>query len=186
MDATDALAELVPAARDGDQSAWAAIVCRFQPLIDVTARRYRLGDADGRDASQNTWVRVFEHLGSLRDPEALPGWIRTTAAHECARVMTGHARERAVDPQDRDLDVVEPDRAELEVLAADGRSRVFGALAELPRTSREVLLALLADPPVGYQEISDRLGIPVGSIGPTRARALDVLRRSRLLREALV
>jgi RNA polymerase sigma factor (sigma-70 family) len=186
MDATEALSTLVPAARAGDPGAWDAIVARFQPLIDAVVRKHGLGEADGRDASQEVWVRVFEHLGDLREPQALPGWIRTTAAHECVRVVSGHGRERAVDPQDGDLDVAVPLSAEDAVVAADGWARVTRALAELPRTSREVLLAVVVDPSLGYREVSERLGIPVGSIGPTRARALDVMRRSRFLREALV
>lgn len=182
MDATYPLTELVPAAREGDQSAWDAIVERFLPLVDAIVRRYRLTEADGDDVSQTVWLRLVEHLGELREPMALPGWIRTTARNECLRVLAARGRTRPVDPQDDTaLDAVELDVADEELLAAERRQLLREALAELPAARRELLLLLLTDPPVGYEAISERLGIPIGSIGPTRARALEQLRRTRAL-----
>jgi DNA-directed RNA polymerase specialized sigma24 family protein len=81
------------------------------------------------------------------------------------------------------LDAVVPDVAGVDLLAVERRQLLREALAELPADRRELLLLLLADPPVPYEDISARLGIPIGSIGPTRARALEQLRRSRALRE---
>ncbi|GAA3820900.1 sigma-70 family RNA polymerase sigma factor [Nocardioides panacisoli] len=185
MDATHPLADLVRAAREGDSSAWDAIVERFLPLVDAIARRHRLSEADGDDVSQTVWLRLVEHLDELREPAALPGWIRTTARNECLRVLAARGRVRLVDPQDDTglgLDAVELDVADEELLAAERRQLLREALDELPAARRELLLLLLADPPVGYEAISERLGIPIGSIGPTRARALDQLRRTRALK----
>lgn len=183
METTDPLATLVPAAREGDQSAWNAIVDRFLPLVGAIIRRHRLSEADGDDVSQTVWLRLVEHLGALREPDALPGWIRTTTRNECLRVLAARSRTRPVDPQDSSgLDAVAGDVSDTELLAAERRQALREALAELPAGRRELLLLLLTDPPLAYDEISTRLGIPIGSIGPTRARALEQLRRTRALR----
>lgn len=183
MDVTSPLSALVPAAREGDHHAWNAIVDRFLPLVNALIRGYRLSEADGDDVSQTVWLRLVEHLGALREPDALPGWIRTTTRNECLRLLNARGRVRPVDPQDHGgLDAVEDDIADDDLLAAERRHLLREALAELPEGRRALLLLLLADPPVGYEQISERLGIPIGSIGPTRARALDQLRRTRALR----
>lgn len=182
MGSTFPLTELVRAAREGDQSAWDAIVERFLPLVDAIVRRHRLSESDGDDVSQTVWLRLVEHLDELREPAALPGWIRTTARNECLRAIAARGRVRPVDPQeDGGLDAVELDVSDHRLLVAEWRQLLREALAELPAGRRELLLLLLADPPVGYEAISERLGIPIGSIGPTRARALEQLRRTRAL-----
>ena len=184
VDTTGPLATLVPAAREGDQVAWDAIVDRFLPLVGAIIRRHRLSEADGDDVSQTVWLRLVEHLGALREPDALPGWIRTTTRNECLRVIAARGRVRPVDPQDGGgLDAVAADVAGDDLLAAERRQALREALAELPAARRDLLLLLLmADPPLAYEVISERLGIPIGSIGPTRARALEQLRRTRALR----
>lgn len=182
MDASYPLTDLVSAAREGDQDAWDAIVERFLPLVGAIARRHRLSEADGDDVSQTVWLRLVEHLGDLREPAALPGWIRTTTRNECLRVIAVRQRTRPADPQeDRVLDGVVDDVAGDDLEAIERRQALREALAELPAARRELLLLLLGDPPVGYAEISERLGIPIGSIGPTRARAFEQLRRTRAL-----
>lgn len=183
MDTTDPLAKLVPAAREGDQHAWDAIVDRFLPLVGAIIRRHRLSEADGDDVSQTVWLRLVENLGALREPDALPGWIRTTTRNECLRVLAARGRMQPVDPQEGGgLDAVAGDVAADDLLAAERRQALREALTELPAGRRELLLLLLTDPPVAYEEISARLDIPIGSIGPTRARALEQLRRTRALR----
>ncbi|MBU2693754.1 hypothetical protein CCO04_01520 [Pimelobacter sp. 30-1] len=174
---------LVPAAREGDQHAWDTIVDRFLPLVEAIVRRHRLTEADGDDVSQTVWLRLVEHLGDLREPDALPGWIRTTTRNECLRLLAARGRVRPVDPQDdAGLDAVTEDTTDAGLLDAERVHVLAEALAELPAARRELLLLLLADPPVAYEEISRLLGMPIGSIGPTRARALDQLRRTRALR----
>ncbi|WP_374220786.1 RNA polymerase sigma factor [Pimelobacter simplex] len=183
VDVDTPLSALVPAAREGDQHAWDAIVDRFLPLVDAIIRGHRLSEADGDDVSQTVWLRLVEHLGDLREPAALPGWIRTTTRNECLRLLSARGRVRPVDPQDATgLDAVVDDVAGTDLLAAESRQLLREALASLPEARRALLLLLLADPPVGYEEISRRLGIPIGSIGPTRARALEQLRRTPALR----
>jgi RNA polymerase sigma factor (sigma-70 family) len=184
VDASHPLSELVPAAKGGDQHAWDAIVERFLPLVGAIIRAHRLSEADGDDVSQTVWLRLVEHLGALREADALPGWIRTTTRNECLRLLGARGRVRVVDPQaEHGLDAVVPDVAGDDLLAAERRQLLREALAELPAGRRELLLLLLGDPPAAYEDISARLGIPIGSIGPTRARALEQLRRTRALRE---
>ena len=182
MTAPDSLAVLVSRAQEGEQDAWDAIVERFLPLVGAIARRHRLSPADGDDVGQTVWLRLVEHLGELREPAALPGWIRTTARHECLRLLAARGRTRVVDPQAGGLDTVTDDLTDAELLAAERRQALRDALAELPEGRRELLLLLLVDPPLAYEEISRRLGIPIGSIGPTRARAFAQLRDTAALR----
>jgi RNA polymerase sigma factor (sigma-70 family) len=176
------LAVLVSQAQDGDQDAWNTIVERFLPLVGAIARQHRLSEADGDDVGQTVWLRLVEHLDGLREPAALPGWIRTTARHECLRLLAARGRTRAVDPQAGGLDTVTDDVSDAELVAAERRQALRDALAELPEARRELLLLLLVDPPLAYEEISRRLGIPIGSIGPTRARAFAALRGAPALR----
>jgi RNA polymerase sigma factor (sigma-70 family) len=185
MDTTDPLATLVLAAREGNQDAWDAIVDRFLPLVGAIIRRHRLSEADGDDVSQTVWLRLVEHLDALREPDALPGWIRTIVRNECLRVINTRGRTQPVDPQEYggfDVAGAFAEAVDEDMLAAERRQLLREALAELPAARRELLLLLLTDPPIPYEEISAQLGIPVGSIGPTRARALDQLRRTRALR----
>ena len=182
MSASDSLTDLVSRAQKGDQDAWDSIVERFLPLVGAIARQHRLSPADGDDVGQTVWLRLVEHLGALRDPAALPGWIRTTARNECLRLLAARGRTRVVDPLAGGLDSVSDDLTDAELLAAERRQALRDALAELPEGRRELLLLLLVDPPLAYDEISRRLGIPIGSIGPTRARAFAQLRDTEALR----
>src|SRR4051794_41782492 len=81
--------ELLALARQGDGSAWAEVVARYRGLVTAVVRNYRLQDADARDAEQRTWLRLVEHLGSLRDPDRLGGWLSTTASPGGPRVPRG-------------------------------------------------------------------------------------------------
>jgi RNA polymerase sigma factor (sigma-70 family) len=183
MDASYPLQALVASAREGDQGAWNAIVDRFLPLVCALVRRHRLSEADGDDVSQTVWLRLVEHLDTLREPDALPGWISTTTRNECLRLLAARKRMTPVDPMESgSLGGVEADVSGVELVALEERQALRDGLAELPAGRRELLVLLLADPPIPYAEISERLGIPVGSIGPTRARALEQLRSTRAMR----
>lgn len=188
MDQAETVATLVDSARQGDQHAWDDLVERFLPLVSAIVARHRLRGHDADDVNQTVWLRLVEHLDALREPRALPGWIATTTRHECLRVIDRSRRTLSVDPQapsmfDRQLDDREVGD---DLLALERHQALRDALTELPEDRRELLTLLLADPPLPYREISRRLGIPVGSIGPTRARALEQLRHSNALRGFLV
>ncbi|GAA2560059.1 sigma-70 family RNA polymerase sigma factor [Winogradskya consettensis] len=174
---------LVTAAAGGDTQAWNALVERYAPLVHATCRRWRLDAADAADVSQTVWLRLVENLPKLREPKALPGWLMTTAAHECTRFYRSRQRERPDDltslldrtPAD-DTDPVDAGLIRDELHAA---MRV--AFAELPERCRTLFSLLMTDPPAAYTEISTRLAMPCGAIGPTRSRCLDRLRRSAAL-----
>lgn len=179
MDSEDSVTDLVHAAVQGDQEAWDALVERYSPLLMSVLRRYRMGNDDVRDVAQTVWLRLIEHLGSLREPRALPSWIITTARHESLRVLKAGARTRPLSSLfDGDASLPSDD-AEIgtDLLLAERREALLEAFAELGDRERELLTLLVADPPVAYVEIGRRLGMPVGSIGPTRSRILTKLRQ---------
>ncbi|MCG2797916.1 MAG: sigma-70 family RNA polymerase sigma factor [Cellulomonas sp.] len=167
---------LVAGALDGDERCWEEIVRRHSRLVVARIRQFRLSTQQAEDVAQTVWLNLLEHLGELRDPAALPGWISTATRRECLRVARLNHRDVAVDPQSDGLEtVIEEDMASRLLLAELVRA-VRDGLAALPARQRDLLVLLVADPPLSYEEISRRLDIPVGSIGPTRARGLARLR----------
>jgi RNA polymerase sigma factor (sigma-70 family) len=171
------VAELVAAASRGDQRAWHAIVERFLPLVLSITRAHRLNERDAEDVNQTVWLRLVEHLDEIREPRALPKWIATTTRHESLRVIRGRHREVPADPlADMRLDGLDDAELDSEMLRAERNQALRDGLAELSPDQRRFLLLLVADPPLSYREISERLGIPVGSIGPTRGRLLERVR----------
>ncbi len=161
-----------------DDHDWNVLVTRYEPLLRDITRRFRLTPAQADDAVQNTWLRLL--TANLRQPEALPGWLATTARRECLRVLQAQVREHlSDDPSLGDSNAGEtPEDA---VLAAEQRAVVGRAVAALPGR-RRALLTLLAFEE-DYHLIGERLDMPVGSIGPTRARAFEQLRGNRELLE---
>jgi RNA polymerase sigma factor (sigma-70 family) len=175
-----AVAALVACAQGGDQQAWDALVERYAPLIWSICHRYQLGRADADDVGQSVWLRLVGQLGKIREPAALPGWLATTTRRECWRaVHAAHGPHTAVCALDAENvpDEQAETAAEQDLLAAERHAAVREAFTELPRACQRLICLLIADPPVPYTEISARLGIPVGSIGPTRRRCLDRMRR---------
>ena len=172
--------DLVTRARNGDKHAWDDIVERYAPLIWSICRQYRLVDADAEDVAQMVWLHLVDHLDDLRDPAAMPGWLATTTRRQCIRVRRSAARlpqatGPLIDPDNMaDTDAV---LAEHELLVAERHAALRQAVSDLPGGCRELITLLTADPPLSYSEISARLGIPIGSIGPSRSRCLDRLRR---------
>jgi RNA polymerase sigma factor (sigma-70 family) len=181
------VAELVAAATRGDQRAWDAIVTRYLPLVMHTVGKLRLSDDDAEDVNQTVWLRLVEHLDKIREPEALPAWIVTTTRNEAYRVLATRRRTVAVDPQtSTELEVACGRGAhEDDLLREERRQALRDGLAELKPHQRELLQLLLADPPLSYDAISKRLGISIGSIGPTRARSLEQLRKTSALRSLM-
>jgi RNA polymerase sigma factor (sigma-70 family) len=162
------------------------LIRRHAHLVMAVTRQYRLAPADAQDVSQTVWLRLVEHLASIREPAAVAGWIVTTAKHECLRLLRGYGRTVPVDPQSgRVLDQQSSSDVDGELLAAERHKALRDGLAELAPHQRELLVLLAADPPAPYAEISRRLGIPVGSIGPTRSRILEKLRGTTAIRTYL-
>ena len=170
--------DLITRARTGDKQAWDTLVEQYAPLIWSICRRHQLG-ADAEDISQSVWTQLLDHLDKIRNPAALPGWLATTTRRECLRLL-GTARGPLADGYAMDAEAVPDEQArtaEEELLAAERHAALREAFRELPPCGQQLILLLIEDPPVPYAEISARLSIPVGSIGPTRRRCLDKLRR---------
>jgi RNA polymerase sigma factor (sigma-70 family) len=170
---------LVARARNGDKQAWDALVERYAPLIWSICRRHRLGCADADDVGQSVWLRLVDQLDRVREPAALPGWIATTTRRECVRFLSASQGPRAT-VYPLDIESLPDERAgsaEQELLAAERHAALREAFSQLPSGGRQLLALLIADPPAPYSDISAQLGIPVGSIGPTRSRYLDKMRR---------
>jgi RNA polymerase sigma factor (sigma-70 family) len=186
MEAKDDVSVLVRAAADGDREAWNALVDRYIRLVWSVTHAYRLTARDAEDVSQTVWLRLVEHLGDIREPRALPKWIMTTTKHESLRLIRGAQRELPVDPlTDNSLEAPDHEEVDAELLRSERHQALRDGLAELSAPHRELLLLLVADPPISYREISRLLDIPVGSIGPTRARCLERLRATPAVRAFL-
>ena len=175
MHAAVSIPDLVHDARQGDPQAWEELVRRYAGLVASVARSHRLYDADAADVAQATWLKLVVHLNGLRDPAALCGWLATTARRECLRVLRDAGRVvPCAETPDRADESPELDDA---LLAEERDAQLWGAFARLGQRDQALLRMLAADPPPSYTEISAALGMPIGSIGPTRARALGRLRR---------
>lgn len=181
---SDDLCVLVPAAVVGDRDAWDHLVGRYTSMVRNVARGYSLNGGDVEDVVQTVWLRCFQHLSQLREVRALPGWLKTTAHHEALRLCTSHARSTLMDPTDleRMLDRTGGADGSGDLLRAEGTQAVREALAELPDSHRKLLTMLHGDAQPSYRDVSRVLGIPTGSIGPTRARSLEKLRRTPAIR----
>jgi RNA polymerase sigma factor (sigma-70 family) len=171
--------DLVASARGGDIQAWDTLLERYTPLIWSICRKYRLGRHDADDVRQSVWLRLVDQLDKIRQPAALPGWLATTTRRECARlVRAAHGPHAVVYELDaNNIPDKQAEAAEQELLVAERHAALREAFTYLPAEGQRLISMLIADPPVPYLEISARLGIPVGSIGPTRSRCLDRMRR---------
>jgi RNA polymerase sigma factor (sigma-70 family) len=154
---------------------------RYSALLWSVARSHRLSDAQAADAVQATWLKLLEKIGTIKEPGRLAGWLRTTARRECLETMRRTGRERPSDPHSSEpvapptSDLVDGD-PEASALRRERVELVRAAVQTLPEHSQQLLGLLVASPPLRYEEIGARLGMPVGSIGPTRARLLARLR----------
>lgn len=169
---------IVAAAGAGDQRAWDALVRRFDPMLRRVVSGFRLPPDQVDDALQATWLRLFRHVQGLENPGAVGGWLATTARRESLRVLQRATREV---PMGENLEVDEPDpyaTDALDALAdAEQAAAVRAALLALPPHERALVELLIREPAPTYDDIATELAIPVGSIGPTRGRALARLRR---------
>ncbi|MBV9310654.1 MAG: sigma-70 family RNA polymerase sigma factor [Solirubrobacterales bacterium] len=173
---SEQVAGLVESAASGEQRAWDALVREFGGLVWAVTRAHRLGDGDAADVAQATWLRLFEHLHRLNDPSRVGAWLATTARRECLRVL--HDNERRIPFGD---DGPEPESPEISpgdaLLISERDHALWRSFSRLRASDQALLRLLMADPRPPYEEISAALDMPIGSIGPTRQRALERLRR---------
>jgi RNA polymerase sigma factor (sigma-70 family) len=173
--ANEAIAVLARAAATGDQRAWDRLVQEFSGMLWAVARAHRLSDPDASDVVQTTWLRLLEHLGGLKDPTRVGAWLATTARRECLRALRRAHRDVLLgeDPVEYESPGLAPDD---ELLLGERDQTLWRSFARLRESDQSLLRLLVADPQPSYEEISAALEVPIGSIGPTRARALQRLR----------
>jgi RNA polymerase sigma factor (sigma-70 family) len=176
---TDDIGGLVTAAADGDPAAWNTLVARFNGLVWSVARGYGLSPDDAEEVGQITWFRLADHIGRIKEPDRIAGWLAATTRNEAFKVLRAARRVGPVP----DPDAVDDRSPELAVLAAEEDAQqaerlrlMWAAFQELPDRCRRLLRVLSGSPPPSYAEVAVALEMPVGSIGPTRARCLGRLR----------
>jgi RNA polymerase sigma factor (sigma-70 family) len=171
------ITRLVKRAVAGDTRAWEGLIDKYGRLIWSITREFRLAESDAADVFQTTWMRLIEHVDRLDHPDRVGSWLAATARNECLRCLASHKR-LVLASEDVVLDGPAAHEPEIdEALLADERAQILReAMTHLPRRWQQLLELLMADPPMSYAEISDELGLPVGSIGPTRGRCLARLR----------
>ncbi len=168
---------LLRRAAAGSESAWGSLVERHTGLLWAVARSFRLGDASSADVVQTAWLRLAENIDRVRDPDKVGVWLATTVRRECLRLLQSRSREYLSDVLD-DLQLADDQRGpEATAVACDRDLRVQAALARLPERDQRLLTVLMASPPPSYVEVAASLDMPIGSIGPTRARCLARLRK---------
>ncbi len=169
-------AELFAKVQAGDQSAWDVLVGRFSSLLWGVARGHRLDTATAGDVVQTVWLKLVENLDSIREPAALPGWLSVTARRECLRVLRLQGRTRPTDTDDLVVVEADDDPVDTSVLVEERDQTLWAAFERLGEKCRRLLRVLMADPAPAYEEVSEALDMPIGSIGPTRGRCLNRLR----------
>lgn len=169
------VAVVLAAAQRGEPAAWEELVRRYRHLLEMTVARFRLNAADTADVIQTTWLRLIEHSRTIRDTDKVGAWLATTARRECLMLMRRRRAECLVGSS-WDEPACSAPTPESVVLAADARRTVRAVTAELTGRPAQLVEALFFREPESYADLSSRLGIPVGSIGPTRARVMDRLR----------
>lgn len=171
----DELAILVEAANAHDQRAWERLFGDFTPTIQSIARRHRLSPFDLDEVVQRTWVAVVRHIGGVHNAASIGGWIATIARRECLAVIRDRAREIPSDVlHENKSPQIEADEA---LIRDQRRETVWLVASKLPARQRALLAALAAEPQLSQKQVSDRLGIPLGSIGPTRQRCFERMRK---------
>jgi RNA polymerase sigma factor (sigma-70 family) len=169
--------DLLAAAARSEADAWRILIARHGKRISAVTRAFGLREADAADVSQTVWLRLLEHIGDIRDPGGLGSWLATTTRRECLRLWRQKALisppanpgvlEELIDDADGDA------LRRVETQGHDAQLRAV--VATLPARHQAMLGLLMSEPARGYGGVAEDLGIPVGSIGPTRQRCLRTL-----------
>jgi RNA polymerase sigma factor (sigma-70 family) len=175
------LVAVVRAAGTGEHSAWTDLVHRFDATLRAIARSYRLAPTDVDDVVQTIWLDLLEHIGQIRAPGAIGGWLATATRRKSLRIRQVAVRERLTDESSLG-DRPDADGPEARLLATERRAVLDRAFASLPDRHRRLMTVLLTRPELDYGQVSELLSMPRGSIGPIRARSLARLSREPQLR----
>jgi len=164
--------DLVERAATGDTLAWSGLVDAYDGMLHSAVRRFRLGDSDANDVVQTAWLRLVQHIGAIEDASRVGAWLVTTARREAMRVVKHSSRVLPTEEMLLDrVDATTPDFG-ADLARGERVAVIRDLLDELNPRQRRLLDLLMEDPVPSYLEISARLGIPIGSIGPTRGRCL--------------
>lgn len=168
---------LMGAAATGDRESWEALVDAYAGLVWAITRNYRLTRSDAADVSQTAWLRLVENMDRIEDATKVGAWLATTTRRECLRLL-GQTRSQLLlgDAEEFDGLADDGDPVDAALLSAESRQDVRAALSQLPPRCQQLISLLMLDPAPSYEEISAAMGIPLGSIGPTRGRCLRRLR----------
>jgi RNA polymerase sigma factor (sigma-70 family) len=170
---------LVRRAAEGDAESWRQITERFTRLLWSVARSHRLNDMDAADVVQNTWLRLLENLSKIEQPQALPKWLATTARREALSVIRRRQRDVLTRDDDDTWEVVDDRLPEIDApfLDVERDRHLWDCFRQLPERDQVLLRVLMASDTPHYADVAAALDMPVGSIGPTRMRALARLRQ---------
>ena len=170
------MAELLDAARGGSEDALGQITAELSPVLWHVARAAGLGADDAADVVQTAWERLLSHLADIRVPQALVSWLVVTTKHEAWRLRSSGRRQR---PADQEWLTAIPDEAagaEEQIVLDEQQRALWRAVGRLSAQCQELLRIVAFIPRPDYQSVSAALGMPVGSIGPTRGRCLEKVR----------
>ena len=170
--------ELIGIIRSGGQlreAAWSNVLGRYTPKMYAVARSFAIDEQTAEDLVQTAWLRFLERSGQLRDTSALGPWLCMIVRNEARRLVT---RRRTVPVSEGwDLRPAEMQSPVAGLVAGEQQKALRSAFGRLGDDCRQLLTLMMADPPLSYDEIAVTLDRPRGSLGPTRQRCLDHLRR---------
>jgi RNA polymerase sigma factor (sigma-70 family) len=160
----------------GDAVALDELVRAMTPVLWHVVRAYRLTTELAEDVVQTTWLSLVRSRASIQEPAAVGGWLTTTARREAWKVAKANGRGIPVEDDELSRRLPDEDSAEAEVVRRDGDERLWGAVERLSERCQALLRIVAFEHRPDYTTIAANLGMPVGSIGPTRGRCLQKLR----------
>ena len=171
---------LLRSAADGDRQAWDRLVDRYADLVWSICRKLGMNSEDAADAVQLTWLALLENLDRIREPERLAGWLATTCRRQCLSLIRRSRPTVSVEDDLMERLLSPAAAADEPVLTAEQFALLWQAFRQLSELCQRVLRALVVeaeDGPPSYRVVAANLQMPVGSLGPTRARCLGQLRK---------
>jgi RNA polymerase sigma factor (sigma-70 family) len=160
----------------GDAVALDELVRLMTPVLWHVVRAYRLTAELAEDVVQTTWLSLVRSRASIQEPAAVGGWLTTTARREAWKVAKATGRGIPIEDDELSRRLPDEDSAEAEVVRRDDDERLWDAVERLSERCQALLRIVAFEHRPDYTTIAANLGMPVGSIGPTRGRCLQKLR----------
>jgi RNA polymerase sigma factor (sigma-70 family) len=170
-------ADLLQGIRDGERWAWDQLVKKHERRLWAIARARGLDPDAAHDALQGTWLRLLDHVDRIREPAALGGWLATVTRHEAIGLSKQRARERDRAERLGGQQTLDGAPADADIVLGEDLAGVASAFGQLSERCQQLLRLVFSSAELSYADIADDLGVPIGSLGPTRARCLAKLRR---------